>query len=85
VTRDHQLLVRRDHPGGRLRAGGADARAAAGIGVCIHVNAEPGRITADTLANRRRVLADPGGEDDRIKACEGGRERAELAPGAVDE
>ena len=44
--------------------------------------AEPGRIAADPFADRRRVLADARGEDERIDALRRGRKRAELAPDA---
>ena len=85
MTCDHQLLVRRDHPGGRLRAGGADAAAAAGIGVCIQVDAQPRRIPADALTNRRRVLADAGGEDQGVEPTERGGQRPQLASNSIDE
>ena len=41
-----------------------------GLGVCIHVDAQRRRIAADALANRRRVVADAGGEDQAIEPTE---------------
>ena len=66
-------------------AGGADARAALRVRLRVELDAEPGRLPADALADRRRVLADAGGEDDRVEAAERGGERAELAADPVDE
>ena len=65
--------------------GRADARAALRVGRRIELDAEPGRVAADALADRRGVLADAGGEDDRVEPAERGGERAELAADAVDE
>ena len=51
----------------------------------VELDAEPGRLPAHPLADRRRVLADAGGEDDRVEAAERRGERAELAADPVDE
>ena len=55
------------------------------VGGGVQLDAQPGRVPADPLANRRRVLADAGGEHDRVEAAQRGGERAEFAPDPVDE
>ena len=55
------------------------------VGVGIELDAEPRGVAADALAQRRAVLADAGGEHDRVEPAERGRERAELAADPVDE
>ncbi len=68
-----------------LAVGGADARPAGLVGGRIELDAEPGRVATQALADRRRVLADAGGEDERVQAAGGGGERAELAAEAIAE
>ena len=52
VARDHQLLVGRDHPRRHPARRRADARAAVGVGRGVELDAEPGRVAADALADR---------------------------------
>ena len=44
----------------------------------VEFDAEPGRTSADSLADLRRVLSDAGGEHQAVDAAEDGRERADL-------
>ena len=55
------------------------------IRVRVQVDAEPRRRVADPAADLGRVLADAGGEDERVDAAEHRGERADLLGGAVDE
>ena len=55
------------------------------VGMLVELDAEPGGVAADALADRGGVLADAAGEDERVEPAERGGERAELAPDAVDE
>ena len=50
------------------------------VGRGIELHAQPGRVAADALADRRRMLADARGEDQRVDAACRSGERAELAP-----
>ena len=63
----------------------ADARAAARFAAASSSTPSQRRVAADALADRRRVLADAGGEDERVEPAERRRQRAELAPDAIDE
>ena len=86
VPRDHQLLVGGNDPCRDAElAARADARSVARVGVGVELDAEPGRVAADALAQRRAVLADAGGEHDRVEAAERGGKRAQLAADAIGE
>jgi hypothetical protein len=54
----------------------ADARPIDFIGGRIELDAEPGGIAADPLADCRCVSADASGEHQRVEPAEGRRERA---------
>src|SRR5262247_921195 len=82
---DHQLLVGRHDPRGDLRGVGRDAGGPPRVGGLVERDAEPGRVAADARAQLGVVLADAGGDDDRVEAAERRGERAELAPDAMDE
>src|SRR6478736_6200096 len=85
MARDHQLFVGGDHPRGDPARSAADARTVRGVRLRVELDAEPRRLPAHALADRRGALADAGGEDDGVQAAERGGERAELAPDAIDE
>ena len=77
-------LVGITHAETRL-SGGGDPRSVRGVGARIERHAEPRRRLADAAADLGGVLADPGGEDQRVDAAEHGGERADLLRGLVDE
>src|SRR5262245_8238235 len=85
MPRDHQLFVGGDHPGcdAARRAAYLRSAARAGVGVGLERETEPGGVGADPRAQARTVLADAGGEYDRIEATERRGERAELAADAI--
>ena len=83
MPRDHQLLVGWNCPDGNAAPLRREARPPALVGAAVERHAQPLRITADALSDRRRVFADSGGEDDRIESTEGGCERSELPVDAV--
>ena len=63
----------------------ADPRPAARVGLGVELHPEPGGAAAHGVAHRRRVLADPGREDERIQARQRRGQRAQLAPDPVAE
>ena len=67
-------------------AGGADARAAA-LRWPSASSSTPSQAASRQTRSRSdaAVLADAGGEHDRVEPAERGGERAQLAPDAVDE
>ena len=66
-------------PGVEMRG----ARAAFAVGVELH--AHPGAGMADSVPDRRRVLANAGGEDDAVQPTHRPGERGEVARDLVDE
>src|SRR5262245_23333169 len=85
VARDHQFLVGPDHPPRDPAAAGRDPRGVPAVGLAIELDAEPRACLADPLANLRGVLADPGGEHQRVDAAHHRGERADLLGRLVDE
>src|SRR5262245_57929018 len=85
MSRDRQLLVGGNDPRRYATGGGADARPARIVRLAVQVDAEPGSLAAYRFAHGCRVLADTGGEHDRIEPAEGGGERAHFATDAIDE
>ena len=79
MTGNHQFFVRRDDPRGDLATLPADARPAGLIGRLVQHDAEPGGGAADPGPDRGPVLADPGGEHQRVEPVEGRRQRSQLA------
>ena len=75
---DHQFLIRGDHPGGSTAVCRADTPAAGGasgrIGGGIEYYPEPSSGLADSFADRRGMLADAGGEDQRVEPTQRGGE-----------
>lgn len=71
VARDHELFVGRDRPGAHPAARRADSGPAPFIGRRVEREPEPPRITADALADRRRVLTDPGRKHDGVEPAQG--------------
>ena len=49
------------------------------------VHAEPSELLDHARANVRRILADPGREDEGVEALQGGREHAGTETDPVDE
>src|SRR5947207_9237386 len=50
VPGDHQFFVGRDDPRGDAASRDADSRIVAAVGRCVEVDAQPGRVLADPLA-----------------------------------
>src|SRR4029453_10198671 len=63
----------------------ADARTASRVGRRVGLDPEPCRVAAHALANGRRVLTDPAGEDDRVESAERSGQRTELPPDSIQE
>jgi len=76
MTGDHELLVRRDDPGGDSAVDSADARSSGRVGRLVEIEAEPGGAAADPGANLGRVFADPSGEHKRVIPGPGSRRPA---------
>ena len=85
VAGDRPLFVGGDHPGRNGAGRGGDAGAVASVGRGVEPHAQPGQALAGGGADGRRVLADAGGEDQRVEAAERHRERAGLAGHAIRE
>src|SRR5271165_2510650 len=68
MTGDHELLVRWYDIAGNAAAARGDAWPVSGIGLRVDRDAQPRRPRSDIRAQRRRMLADPGGEDEPIEA-----------------
>src|SRR4029453_5559332 len=85
MARDHQLFVGRDHPGGHGAPRVGNARPPGGVPPRVDLDAEPGGGRADARADLRGVLADAGGEDQRVDAAEHSGQRPDLLGRAVDE
>src|SRR6266571_336541 len=83
VPRDHQFLIGGNAPRRNSRPECADAPAARRIRRGVKLDAEPCGVAADAFANRRRILADAGGEYDRVQAAQRGGERSELASDTI--
>src|SRR5512143_1136266 len=85
VARDHQLFVRGDRPRRDTAARLAEAWTTGVVGGGVELHAEPLRVAAHPLAQARTVLADAGGEHDRVETPERRGERAQLAADPIDE
>src|SRR3546814_9679315 len=85
------MIVNLPFPVGRndtyLHAALPDGHAKGRVGIRIVTDrqSQPGEPFANTPADLRVVLADPGGEDDTINAAERCGERAEFADSPPDE
>ena len=82
---DHQVFIRRNHPGRGAAARARDHCPAGCIGALIQIDAEPCGVLAHPAPDFRRVLADSGGEDQSVDPAEGGGHRAQFAPDTIDE
>src|SRR5690606_21065722 len=85
---DDEFLVRRDDHHLHLRVGCADDRFAAlsfGVEFRIKPDAEVVQIRANRGANSRAVLADAGGEADRVRTVQLKKIAADPAPRFADE
>jgi hypothetical protein len=71
---NHQILVRRNDPGGYLARGRGDPCGAAGVRRIVQLDAEPGSLLAGAATNFGGVFADTGGEDERVQSAEAGRQ-----------
>src|SRR5262249_12787861 len=83
LPRDHQLLVRRNHPRRHPAARSADARPAFLVCRAVELHPQPCGIAADPFTNGRAVLSDTGCEHQGVQAAERRRKRAHLAPDAI--
>ena len=83
-ARDHDLLVSADDP--HLDAAGVpgDQRRILRIAPRVEFDAEKAKSVADPFPDERRVLADAGGEDERVQSTERGGEgsRSTFSPGS---
>jgi hypothetical protein len=64
---DDTFFIRRDHPDGGGRARRGDATLATLIGLGVDLDPQPRESLADAIADYGGVLADAGGEDQRIQ------------------
>src|SRR3546814_2211147 len=79
------FLVVRNESGVHAALPAGDAKCIGGIRIVIDRQSQPAEPFANTPAELRVVLADPGGEDDTINAAERCGERAEFADSPPDE
>ena len=67
---DHEFLIGLHDKDGDGRRRTADCLPTGGIGGFIEVDADPSHVAKHRRTNRRRVLANTGGEDERIEAAD---------------
>ena len=82
---DHQIFIRRNHPGRGAAAWARDHCPAGCICALIQIHAEPCGVLANPAPDFRRVLPDSGGEDQRVDPAEGGGHGAQFAADTVHE
>src|SRR3546814_3083270 len=82
---NHPFLVGRNDKDFHAALPAGDAKGIGGIRIVIDRQSQPAEPFANTPADLRVVLADPGGEDDTINAAERCGERAEFADSPPDE
>ena len=85
MSRDHQLFVRGDHIDRDLAAGRGYQRPSRGIGVIVQLDAKPSELLGDAAADHGRILADAGGENERIQSAERRRQHPGAESGAMNE
>src|SRR3546814_19536903 len=76
---NHPFLVGRNDKDFHAALPAGDAKGIGGIRIVIDRQSQPAEPFANTPEDLRVVLADPGGEDDTIKAAERCGERAEFS------
>src|SRR5208337_2522582 len=83
VAGDHQILVSLYNIGGDAAVRRADALLVVPVRRFVQLQPQPGTGPADRASNRRRILADPGGEDNSIQSAERCRKRGDGAGNAI--
>src|SRR3546814_1188164 len=82
---NHPFLVGRNDKDFHAPLPAGDAKGIGGIRIVIDRQSQPAEPFANTPADLRVLLSDPGGEDDSINAAERCGERAECADSPPDE
>src|SRR5690348_7946966 len=70
MSRDHQVLIGGDDPDGAVALGATDDVAVRSVAALVEHHAQMAEAFADFPPNRRRPLADPAGENQRVEAAE---------------
>src|SRR5262245_15408330 len=85
VPRDHQLFICRDDVDRNTAVLLRDQRRSPVICSGVETNPEPGEPLGNTCAHCRRVLANPGRENERIETTEGRCQHSDVKPCAIGE
>src|SRR5271167_3102743 len=80
---NHQVLVGPYHISADPAVGRTDAPAVLLVGRFVQLEPQPSAGAADSAPHRRRILPDPGGENDPIEAAERRGERRNMAGNAI--
>src|SRR5207248_9073489 len=80
---NHQVFVCLDDISGDAAAWRADAQLLVAVRRLVQVEPQPLACPADRAAHRRRILTDPGREDDGVEAVECRRERSDMTGNAI--
>src|SRR5687767_1103302 len=83
VARDHEFFVRRNHPCCHPAALRTDAWAALLVRGAIELDSDPCSVAADSFPDCRAVLADSGGENQRIEPAQCRNKGSQLAPDSI--
>src|SRR5260370_16100465 len=85
MARDHQVFIGRDDPDRYLGARLGEARSSSGVGCLVEFNAYPTSVATDARTDGSCIFTDAASENQGIEATQGGDQRTQFPPYAIDE